>query len=131
MKQFIQKQQAISMSDQITEYVVVPIYFFLIAVLYGMYFMVIAGYSNAYVSMDNIVYVRIVTELLIGAFLVVNFHPWRSLQITTGDKTIIFAGGSFLLFNVLVEKYAMSSQIHSTLLSTISMPLNTLTASAV
>jgi len=107
MAEIPSKKKMFDLLDFVTEYMVLPIYFLLIVVLNLGYVSIIFGYN--YISIDVVNIVKQLTEILIGISLTVNFSPWRTLHVTTSDAHIIFAAGTFLIFNVLIENAAIKS----------------------
>lgn len=113
MAEIPSKKKMFDVLDFATEYMVLPIYFLLIVVLNLGYVSIIFGYN--YISIDVVNIVKQATEILIGISLTVNFSPWRTLHVTTSDAHIIFAAGTFLIFNVLIENAAIKSLLKDSL----------------
>jgi hypothetical protein len=107
MAEIIKKREFFDIIDFITEKFVLPIYFILIVFLNTGYVSIILGYD--YIPLRIVNYIKMTTEILIGTSLMINFSPWRTLHITSSDAHIIFAAGSFLFCNVILEKLATSA----------------------
>jgi hypothetical protein len=113
MTQIVSNKNILDTFDIITETIILPIYFVLIVALYFGYTLIILG-SNL-VSLQLVNYVKQATEILIGITLSINFNPYRKLHITTSDAHIIFAAGTFLVANVLIENAAFDALLKSQL----------------
>lgn len=86
---------------------VMYVYFFLIMMMYGGIALVYLDF--AFLTVQQLTYLRMMIQILIAVVLMIRFSPHRHRhRLVEGDSTLIFASGTFLVANVILESLHLS-----------------------
>lgn len=94
--------------DEIIRKISLPVYYWLIFILYFLYFVAIFGISYFSNMTKYIHYLTSFIQGFIAIVLMARFNPFRRVKMVDSDVTIIFASSFFLLLNAGITGWVLS-----------------------
>jgi hypothetical protein len=95
--------QAFKYLDYIIEHYSVQTYFGVLFVLHIAYVLIFFNIMTFNETILN--YTNVAIQIFISTVLFIRFNPWRKVELTEYDKSIIFSTAIFLLSNLALTQY--------------------------